>query len=118
MTDRCGRYSMRTLPRVMVLALAAWAFAGPASAQGCPRGYYLAANGGCYRGPQPAYAPPVYDYAPPVYQPPPVYDGFALGVGLGALFGGLANDNGRGREVRGRRAPSREERGRPSSYGR
>jgi hypothetical protein len=89
MNDRCGKYSMMTFTRVIALTLGAWAFVGPASAQSCPRGYFYAANGGCYPGLQPTYAPPVYDYAPPVYQPPLVYDGFALGVGLGALFGGL-----------------------------
>jgi hypothetical protein len=85
---------MRTisLPSVIALAVAAWAFAGPAYAQSCPRGYYYADDGRCY----PRAPPPVYDYAPPVRQPPPVIDGFALGIGLGALVGVLGSERGGG----------------------
>jgi hypothetical protein len=105
-----------SLLSVVVLALGAGALDGLAWAQSCPPGYYYASDGNCYPGPPPAYSPPVYDYTPPVYQPPPVYDGFALGIGLGALVGILGRDH-RGDDRRGDqdnrgRAPDR--RGRPS----
>ena len=69
--------------------------AWPAPAQmppACPAGYYYASDGYCYPEPQAtySYAPPVYDATPPSYSPPPVADGLAIGLGLGALFGALA----------------------------
>jgi hypothetical protein len=84
------------LPSIVVLAVSSWAGAVPADAQTpvCPAGYYYASDGQCYPGAPPAYAPPVYEVAPPVYAPPAVFDGFALGLGLGAVIGGV--DGGRG----------------------
>jgi len=83
------------------LALGPCAVPYSASAQAppsCPPGDYYASDGYCYPLQPPAYAnpPPVYDVAPPVYQPPPVVDGLAIGVGLGLLFGALANQGGHG----------------------
>lgn len=81
---------MRTivLPSVIVLALGIGALPAPAGAQApvCPYGYYLASDGQCYPGPPPAYPAPVYEVAPPVYQPPVIFDGLDIGIGLG--FGG------------------------------
>jgi hypothetical protein len=90
---------MRTifLPGVIAIALGTWAAPSPAAAQApaCPYGYYYASDGRCYPGAPPAYPPPVYEVAPPVYQPPLIVDGLALGIGLGAIFGG---DRDRGGE--------------------
>jgi hypothetical protein len=101
---------MRTifLPSVIALALGTWAGAVPANAQApvCPAGYYFASDGRCYPGGPPAYPPPVYEVAPPVYQPPVVLDGLAIGIGLGALFGGgerYGGDRGGERYGGGRR---------------
>ena len=83
---------MRTifLPSIVVLTLGTWAGVAPADAQApvCPAGYYYASDGQCYPGGPPVYPPPVYAVEPPVYQPPLVLDGLALGIGLGAVFGG------------------------------
>ncbi|HTZ81289.1 MAG TPA: hypothetical protein VMC10_25490 [Stellaceae bacterium] len=100
---------MRTvsLPRVIALAFGALAGAASADAQTpvCPPGYYYASDGQCYPGAQPAYPPPAYAVAPPVYQPPIVFDGLAIGLGLGALIGaaGHHGDGHRGGGDHGRR---------------
>jgi hypothetical protein len=88
------------VPSIVALVLGAW-IAAPADAQTpvCPAGYYYASDGQCYPGAPPVYAPPAYEVAPPVYEPPLVFDGFALGLGLGAVIGG---DGGRGRGGGGR----------------
>jgi hypothetical protein len=90
------------LPSVIALALGTWAAIAPVHAQTpvCPAGYYYASDGQCYPGGPPAYPAPVYEVAPPVYQPPFVFDGFAVGLGLGALIGG-GERGGRGFEGRG-----------------
>ena len=83
---------MRTtfLASVIALALGTCAGVGPARAQTpvCPAGYYYASDGRCYPGAPPVYPPPVYEVAPPIYQPPVIFDGLAIGIGLGALLGG------------------------------
>jgi hypothetical protein len=86
-----------SLPSAIALAVAMWAAVGPASAQTCPAGYYYASDGQCYPGAPPSYPPPVYVNAPPVYQPPAVFDGFAIGLGIGALVGAITDDRGGGR---------------------
>jgi hypothetical protein len=92
-----------SLLSVVVLALGMWAIAEPAWARACPVGYYYASDGNCYPGPPPTYPAPAYSYTPPVYQPPPVFDGFALGIGLGALVSILGHEHGG--DYHGRQAP-------------
>jgi hypothetical protein len=70
----------------LALALAIWAYDRPADAQVapvCPDGYYLATDGQCYPGQPPVYPPPIYDDAPAVFEPPVIFDGFGIGIGIG-----------------------------------
>jgi hypothetical protein len=96
---------MRTLFLPSVIALALWTWGGGSAAIAqtpvCPAGYYYASDGQCYPGGPPAYPPPVYADSPPVYQPPVVVDGLVLGLGLGALIGGLDHGGGHGGGERG-----------------
>ena len=91
------------LPSVIAIVAGVWSDALPAQAQApvCPYGYYYASDGRCYPGSPPVYQPPVYEAAPPVYQPPAVFDGFALGIGLGALIDGFGHDQDRREPRRG-----------------
>jgi hypothetical protein len=86
---------------VVAVVLGACAGAAPVIAQTpvCPAGYYYASDGQCYPGSPPPYPPPVYEYAPPVYQPPVVFDGFALGIGLGGRFGDADRGGGGRRDI-------------------
>ena len=57
----------------------------------------------------PQQQPPEWGQAPqtPGYQPPGGYDGFALGIGLGALVGVLGGGHGRGGDVQPRLSAGR-----------
>jgi hypothetical protein len=116
-------YSKRIISLLLSAAMVTVGAAGakPAAAQSAPNcqpGYYYASDGYCYPNQQ-SYAapPPVYETAPPAYQPPAVFDGLAIGLGLGALFGALASsDDHGGGDRRGggdhhRAPPDRHDRG-------
>jgi hypothetical protein len=92
------------LSGLVAASLGAWTGVAPATAQTpvCPPGYYYASDGQCYPGAPPAYAPPVYEVAPPVYQPPAILDGLAIGLGLGAIIGGIDHGGGGYRDGGGR----------------
>lgn len=62
---------------------------------GCPPGYSLYSDGQCYPNPQPVYPAPLYDVSAPVYQPPVVFDGFSIGIGLGGGYRGGGHGGGR-----------------------
>ena len=107
-----------SLSFLALLALVAGLSPSVANAQVCPFGYYYASDGRCYPGPPPPYPPPVYVYTPPVVAPPPIFDGFLMGAGLGALFGSWG-DGYRGYAPRGypMRGHPGNGRGHPGGHG-